>query len=345
MTYVVTNMDAAKILKPSLLLQVLGSIKAPETEVINNIFKKKKNVDGDKVSRQIIQRTIKAVPFVGQKNPGVVLNGKTITADGITVPPMKCHTRIEASDFKKIKNLVGKEQRAAIAEELEYIKNTVAWNREWYARHFLATGNCDYPFLVDGNAIADNYVYSLGTMTAAAAPPTVLFSDASATLTDVIKHLDHMLERGRDVPTARNYFQDPAQTITYARTNVWNAIYDILDAKQTNNVVTGRRNGDVLEVGPYAIKKFDAATVSPVDQSAGTGIPVKQMRMIDISTNAPHTMANLEIENTKAVGGQKHVMILPVEDPYGGYVDIMCEHRPVGMFIPEACVNSLDVIA
>jgi hypothetical protein len=344
MPYVVTNMDAAKILKQQLLLQILGGVKAPETEVINNVFKKKKNVDGDKVSRQLIARTIKAVPFVGQKNPGVVLNGKTVTADGITVPPMKCHSRIEASDFAKIKNLLGQERRAAIAEELQYIKDTVAWNREWYARHFLATGNCNYPFLVDGNAIADNYVYSLGTMTAADAPPSVLFDNASATLTDVIKHLDHMFKKGEDVPN-RNYFQDSSQTLTYARTAVWNAIYDILDGKQTTSVVTGKRDGDVLEVGPYKIKKFDAATVSPVDQSAGNGIPVKQMRMIDTSTGAPHTMANLEIENTKAVGGQKHVFIYPVEDPYGNYVDIMCQHRPVGMFIPEACVNSLDVIA
>jgi hypothetical protein len=340
--YTVTGMDAAKILKPSLLLQILGGIKKPETEVIDGVFKNKKNVNDVKVSRQLVSRTIKAIPFVGQKNPGVTLYGKTVVADGITTPPMKAHHRIEASDFAKIKSLLGQERRAAIAEEMTYVKDTIAWNREWFARHFLATGNCSYDFLVDGSW--NKVVYALGTMTAADAPPTVLFDNASATLTDVILHLDHMFKKGQDVPN-RNYFQDSGQTLTYARTNVWNAIFDILDGKQTNSVVTGRREGDILYVGDYKIKKFDAALVVPQTQAAGNGIPVKRMRMIDVSQGAPHTMAALEVENNYATGGQKHVFIRPVEDPYGEFVDIMIQHRPVGMFIPEACVDSLDVIS
>lgn len=342
MGYTITGFDAAKILKPQVLLQILGGLKKPETEVIDNVFRVKKNVNDVVVSRKLVSRTIKAIPFVGQKNPGVTLYGKTVVADGITTPPMKAHHRIESSDFAKIKALLGEERREALAEEMQYVKDTLAWNREWFARHFLITGNCSYDFLIDGTW--NKVVYSLGTMTAADGAPATLFDDADCTLSDVIIHLDHMLKKGQDVP-GRNHFQDPAQTLTYTRTEVWNAIYDILDAKQTNNVVTGRREGDVLYVGPYAIKKFDAVTVAPEDQSAGNGIPVKQMRMIDISANSPHTMAALEIENLFAENGQKHVMILPVVDPYGNYVDIMIEHRPVGLFIPEACVNSLDVIA
>lgn len=340
--YTATNMDSAKILNPKLLLQLLGGVKKPETEVTDKVFRKKKNVDGDKVSRNITTRTIRAIPFVGQKNPGVPLYGRTDTADGITVPPMKCHHRIEASDFAKIKNLRGVEQRAAIQEEMVYVKDTIAWNLEWYLRHFLATGQCDYPFLVDG--VYQAITYALGTLTTVAAPPGTLFDAAGATLTDVIKHLDLMLKTGQDVAN-RNHFADATKTLTYARTNVWNAIFDILDGKLSNNVVTGSRDGDILRVGPYSIKKFDAALVSPATQAAGVGIPAKQMRMIDLGSSAPHTLANLEVENIKAQGGQKHVFILPVEDAYGGYVDILVQFRPVGMLIPEAVVNSDAVIS
>lgn len=345
MPYTITNLDSAKILKPKLLLQLLGGIKKPETEVIDTVFKIKKNVDGDKVSRRLTTRSIRAIPFVGQNRPGVPLYGKTIADDGITTPPMKCHHRILAADFAKLKNLAGQELRAALTEEMQYVKDTVAWNREWFARHFLSTGNCDYEFLQDDGTY-QAVVYSLGTMTAVAAAPAVLFDAAGATLTDVITHLDLMLKTGQDVAN-RNHFQDPNKTITYARTTVWNAIYDLLDGKQTNNVVTGRRleDGLTLQVGPYKVKKFDANLVVPSTQAAGVGIPVKQMRMIDLGTSAPHTMANLEVENIKAVGGQKHVFILPVEDTYGAYVDIVVEHRPVGLPVPEAIVNSLAVIS
>lgn len=342
--YTATGLDSARILKPKLLLQILGGVKKPETEVMDTVFKRRKNADGDKVSRTITTRTVRAVPFVAANNAGVPLYGRTDTADGITVPPMKCHHRIMAADFEKMKNLRGVELRAALTEEMKYVKETIAWNMEWYARHFLATGNCDYPYLLEDNAIADSIVYSLGTMTVVAGPPSVLFDAATATLTDVILHLDLMLQTGKDVAN-RNHFQDASKTITYARTNVWNAIYDIMDGKQTNNVVTGRREGDVLYVGPYKVKKFDADLVSPVDQSAGVGIPAKKMRMIDLGQSAPHTMAHLEIANTKAQGGQKYVMILPIEDIGGEYIDILVRHRPVGMPIPEAIVDSDAVIS
>jgi hypothetical protein len=339
----VTNMDSAKILKPKLLLQLLGGIKKPETEVLDNIFRVKKNVDGDKVSRRITTRTVRAIPFVGQNRAGVPLYGKTVTDDGITTPPMKCHHRIMADDFEKIKNLLGQELRAALTEEMQYVKDTVAWNREWFARHFLNTGDCDYEFLQDDGSY-EAVTYDLGTMSTTAAPGT-LFDAAGATLTDVVNHLDLMFETGQDVAN-RNHFNEPDKIITYARKAVWNAIYDILDGKQTNSTVTGRRIDKLtLDIGGYIIKKFDADLVVPSTQAAGVGIPVKQMRMIDVGSSAPHTMANLEVANTKAKGGLKHVFILPVEDTYGDYVDIVVQHRPVGMLIPEAIVNSNDVIA
>lgn len=343
MSTTVTNLDAAKRLKPELILQVLGGVKAPETEMLQNVFKKKKNVNGSTVSREIVTRTIKAIPFVGQKNPGVILNGKTILAEGITTPPMKAHARIEASDFMKAKELRDKDYRAWLADELAYVKDTIAWNREWFARHFLTTGNCDYAFLVDG--LFQALTYSLGTMTAVAGAPGTLFDAATARLTDVIKHLDLMYKTGQDVPN-RNHFQNKDAVITYARTNVWNAIFDIIDGKLSSSSVPGRRlNQDDLEVGSWIVRKFDARTVDPETQAEGFAIPVKRMRMIDTGQASPHTMANLEIENLKATGGQKHVFILPLIDPGGEYVDIMVQHRPVGMFIPEAMVDSLAVIS
>ena len=343
--YTTSGLDSAKILKPSLLLQILSGIKPPETEILNNVFKRKKNVNSDTASRRIITETIVALPFVGAKNPGVILTGKSLTQDGIKSEPMKAHKRIEASDFDKMKNLLGVELRAALQDEMRYFKDTVAWNREWFARHFLTTGNCDYPLLIGGNAIADSQVYSLGTMIAADAAPGTLFSAATAEVSDVVLHLDHMYEKGKATAN-RTHFNSKEGIIIYARTAVWNAIFTILDNKQTNSSITGRRiDQDTLEMGGWIIKKFDAETVSPVDQSAGNAIPVKQMRMIDTGPSSPHTMVNLEIANMKATGGNKHVFIHTVDDPYGNFVDIMLQHTPVGLFIPEAMVNSLDVIA
>ena len=342
MPYTATSMEAGKILNPKLLIQLLGGVKKPETEILDTVFKTKKNVDGDSVSRRITSRTVRAVPFVGQNRPGVPLYGKTVADDAITTPPMKCHHRILAGDFAKIKNLLGQERRDAITEELQYVKDTVAWNIEWFLRHLLVTGQCDYEFLQDDGTY-QNVVYALGTLSAAPIVPPVLFDAATATLTDVVVHLDRMITAGQAVAN-RNHFQDPGKTITYARTAVWNAIYDLLDGKLTTNVVSAKRlDALTLDVAGFIVKKFDANTVVPSSQAAGVGIPVKQMRMID--TSAPHTLANLEIENLKAVGGQKHVFILPVEDSYGEYVDITVQIRPVGMLIPEAVVSSLDVFS
>ena len=86
--------------------------------------------------------------------------------------------------------------------------------------------------------------------------------------------------------------------------------------------------------------------VNAETQAAANGFPVKTMRMIDINpSSAPHTMAALEIANIKATGGQKHIFINVVVDPYGEFVDIQLQHRPVGMLVAEAMVNSDVVLA
>ena len=293
--------DAITRIKPKLVIQTLGSIVTPETEVMTNVFRKKRAMDGDQVAREINQRAIKSIPYTGQQNPGVTIGGAASTTDAITVPPMKCHHIIQAKDIKKAKNLKDIEFKAWLREELQFVRDTITANMEWYARHFLATGNCDYPFLVDDDFQA--IVYSLGTMSAASGAPSVLFSDSSATLSGVIQHLDHMFDQGKAV-AYRNHFQDKSKVITYARTAVWNAIYDILDGKQSNNVVTGRRlTEDDMLVGPWTIRKFDADYIDPSDQSTAYGIPAKKMRMVDTGISAPHTMAALEIENTKHKAG------------------------------------------
>jgi hypothetical protein len=336
-----STINAATRIRPELVLQVLGSLKSPNLEVMTNVFKKKPNVRGDRATRRIISQSIKAIPYTSQKTSGVPLAGESQTIDSITVPPMKAHLRLEAGDVKAAQNLLGKDYNAWLSDHLVQVRNTITWNMEWLARSFLSNGNCSYKFLV--NEEWNTISYSLGTMLAAAAVPPTLFDAAGATLTDVITHLDGMYQVGLD-NAGRNDFQQKEKIIIYARTAVWNAIFNLLDGRTTNNVIGSRRlNQDDLQVGGWTIRKFDAATVDPEDQSAGNGYAVKTMRMID--TAAPHSMANLEVENLNATGGQKHVYVGVVLDPKGEFVDIDLQFRPLGMMVPEAMVNSLAVIS
>jgi hypothetical protein len=336
----VTTIDPALKIKPELLLQVLGEIKTEPQEMMTNVFKRKRTVPSDHVSRELVAQTIQAVPFSPQAGRGVAISGKSGTLDSITTPPFKAHQRLEAKAFKAAKNLKGKEYKAWLAEHVTFIKETITMNMEWFARHFLTTGNCSYKMLLDG-AYGTN-VYSLGTMPATGAPGT-LFDAAGATLADVVVHLDAMREKGKAV-AYRNYFRNPNAIVIYARTAVWNAIFNLLDGKTNNSVIGGKRiDIDTLQVGSYTIKKFDGDLVDPETQAAGNAIPAKKMRMID--TSAPATMVSLELENLKAIGGQKFVLINQVQDPGGEFVDIMVQWRPVGLFSPEAMVDSNAVIS
>lgn len=342
MSYISTA-DAVKRIRPELILQTLGTIKVPESEIMGTVFTNRRNVDGNEVVKSTVQQAIRAIPYVGKKNPGVQLGGKTITNDAITAPPMKAQDTIQASDIEKSRTLRGIEFQAWLADRLGFIRQTIASNMEWYARHFLTTGSCTWPFLVDDTFLT--LEYSLGTLTAADGAPAVLFDAASAQLTHVVKHLDHLYEKGRAVPY-RNHFADKSRIITYARTDVWNAVYDLLNGRQTNDVVgSGRINQTDLDVGGWLIRKDDLPYLSPVDQSTAYAIPAKKMRMIDIGASAPHTMVNLRLDNLNATGGQKFVYVGVIPDPHGNFVDIDVHFRPVGLFIPEACVDSLAVIS
>jgi len=335
-----TTIDPAMRIKPETLLQVLGGIKLEPQEVSTNVFKRKINVPADEVSREKLVQVIKAIPFSPQAGKGVAIGGKSGSFDAITTPPFKAHMRLMVKDFKEAKALKGKEYKEWLAEHAMVAKETISQNNEWFLRHFLSNGNCSYKMLLDG--AYGTVAYNLGTMQAVAAPST-LFSAAGATLADVIIHLDTMREKGKAV-AGRNYFRNPKTILIYARTAVWNAIFSLMDGKTNNSTVGGRREDiDTLVVGSYTIKKFDGDLVDPETQAAGQAIPAKKMRMIDIG--ARHTMAHLEVQNFKAVGGQRYVMINQLMDSDGEFTDIKIQWRPIGLFIPEAMVDSNAVIA
>lgn len=339
---ITSTKDAILRIKPALVLQKLGEIKVPDTEIMTNVFKNKPTINDSSVAKSVTAETLRAIPYVGKTNPGVRLQGKVITTEAITVPPMKAQMTVTAADIEASRELQGMEFQAWLREKLVTVRATVSANMEWYARHFLATGSCAYPYWVDETMQA--ITYALGTMTTVSGPPSVLFDAATATLTDVILHLDLMRKTGQDV-AARGHFNEPSKIITYARSAVWNAIYDILDGKQTTNVVSGRRDGDDLYVGPYKVRKFDAEWINPTDQLADNAITAKHMRMIDTGFTAPHTMASLRLDNLNATGGQKFVYVGVIPDPHGNFVDIDVQWRPCGLFIPEAMVDSDAVIS
>ena len=322
-----------------LVLQQLGESKPIEQEILTGVFKAKKNVEATAVSRKFVERTIKAIPYVSAGTDGVALNGEKTNWDSITVPPMKANLTLLPDDLDQARELNGKDFNAWLRDELSFIRETISWNKEWYARHFLADGNCSYPFLVGDTWNKEEY--ALGTMPVTA-NPAVAFDNASATISGIVRHLDLMLETGKDHPT-RNYFQNSSSIMTLARKNVWNAIHELLNDRRTNDVIGSRRiSAEEIMVGNYVIKKFDGERIDPETQSATNSIPVKELRMID--TSAPHTLAHLRLSNFNATGGQKHVLINVDRDKNGNWVTIEVQYRLLGLFIPEAMVSGGTVL-
>ena len=342
MTFVHT-IDPALRIRTEDIIQQLGSIDPVHLEMMSNVFKNKKNVDNTTVTRELISQTIQSLPFVGDGSAPVALNGETISWDRFTVPSMKGSMRISASEFSQVKNLRGKDRAQWLREKLVPVKRSIEWSTEYYLRSFLATGNHSYKVKI-GDAF-HTLSWDLGTAPSVSAP-SVLFDNSSATISGVIQHLDSMFEAGNDDGLGNGYFQDPDNIIVYARKAVWNAIADLIDNRQTNDVVRTRViNKQDLLVGDHLIRKFDGAYLDPEDQSATQAITAKQLRMVDVSAMARHTLAYLEIENLNAVGGQKHVLTQQVQDPYGQFMDVHVEFRPLGMFIPEAMVTTANVIS
>lgn len=342
MSYVHT-VDPALQIREKDIIQQLGAIDPLHLEMSTNVFKTKKNIDNTSVTRETITKTIQSLPFVGAGTAPVALNGETTSWDRISVPSMKGSMRLFASEFSKIKNLRGKERDLWLREKLVDVKRAIEWSTEYYLRHFLATGNHNYKVLI-GDAW-HNLAFTLGTALSVSGP-AVDFDDSAATISGVIKHLDTMFEAGNDDGLGNGYFQDPDNIITYARKDVWNAILDLVDNRQTNDVVRTRvlSKQDLL-IGDYIIRKFDGAYLDPEDQSATQAITAKQMRMVDVSAMAKHTLAYLEVENLFATGSQKHVLINQVVDPNGNFMDIHVEFRPLGLFCPAAMVISGDCLA
>lgn len=334
-----STIDPALTIRPELVMQVLQTIAPLPMEITDKMFKNKKILYAATCTKESVSQIVQAIPYVGQGTDPPALNGKSSTFEALTVPPMGGSAQIPASEIKRAKQLKGQDYNAWLSQFVAFIKKTVQFNLEWYLRHFLATGSQNYKLKIAGEWNTSEY--SLGTMTVVSAP-TVKFDDTAAELVTVLNHLDTMYKAGNDL----GWFVDPNSIITYARSEVFSAILNLMNGTQTNNVLTAeRRDIDTISMSGYIIKRFDGTRKDPETQANSPSITAKQMRMVDTSAGAPHTLVNLELDNLNAVGGQSHVLVDIVPDPHGRYVDIDVSWRPLGLCIPEAIVNSGNCLA
>jgi len=340
---VTTTLELASKIKPELIAQELTVFpKLVDGMKMQEVFKAPpKIINAPVLDINKIAKAIKSIPYVHQADKGVAANGSTEVDQIATVPPMKIHVRLTATELKRMQYLKGQEFMAWMREEIiADLSRNKDFSMEYLKRSMLTTGNLSYPYIV-GNSWT-TAALTLGTMVNDETFSNP-WSTAGTTFTQIANELDNMRRVGMNTTTSASYFQSLSDIKVYATDADFNYLYGKLAGLQTIDVVKAADMGNgKIRVGDFVVERFPATYLRPGATDASTdAVTAHEIRMIDTSASAPHKIAMLELDNVNAIGANKHFLLQVVPDTFGEYIDIQLQFRPVPLFIPEACIKAI----
>lgn len=332
--------DLVTRIKPELIAQQLKAMpKMTDGFVSQEIFKSAKTINDTHLVINKKTGYIKSIPYVDNAHKGVARKNSVETDVKVTVPPMKIMTRVHADTLITGQRLTGKDFMAWINEEITTpMMRDKDFSLEYLKRSMLTTGNLSYPYLQ--GETWNTQALPLGTMKDDGTF-TNLWSTAGTTWEHIIAELGAM--RRAAAKTNTSYFSSPKNVKVWCPDAVFNALLAKVNGKQISDVSRARIvDEDTLQVGSYKVTRNPFEYVRPgATDTLTEAITAKQIRMVDVSAAAPHKMGFLQLSNTKAVGTNKHTLLIVNPDPMGAFIDVQLQFRPVPLFIPEASAKAI----
>ena len=335
------TLDTLVKIKPELVAQEIADI---ETLVhgfeMQNVFTTVRNIDDEALDVRTIHRDILSIPYVASGSKGVAKEAPIYTDKRITVPPMKFYTRLMAKDLKKAGRYTQKDFMAWMRENyLEEMKKDMDYSLEYLKRSCLTTGDLSYPYYIDGawNTVA----LDLGAQIDGGSV-SPLWAASGTTASQIHAELQTLINTGRSTSGSYSFFQRASDVKIYCTDEAWNAAFATLNTRNTFDVVSTRILAeDELQIGQFTLKSFGASWKNPRTQASADAVTNHEIRIVDVSPNARHTLAFLELDNVNAVGSNKHILIQVIPDNYGEFIDLCVQMRPVPLFNANASMKAI----
>jgi hypothetical protein len=165
---------------------------------------------------------------------------------------------------------------------------------------------------------------------------------AAKTLEQIWNDTTTIIRAAKNTTANSPYFQDPSQIKIYLTDTGFYNLISKFNGRQTIDTMNSRIvDASTVEIGGYQYTMFPGTYVNPQTGSSTDAVTAKEIRVVDTSAAADHTMAMLELDNVIAMQSQnnKHMLVNVVPDPYGNFIDICLEFRPVPVFTPEASIK------
>jgi hypothetical protein len=339
------TLDLATRIKPELIAQELKAYpKMTDGFVGKEIFKRAKAINDTHLVIDKETQTVKSMPYVHDSLMGVMRKDTDETAKKVTVPPMKINARIDAKTLKNASRLKGQDFMAWMRETIvAQMARDKDFSLEYLRRSMITTGNLSYPYLLgDGLTTVD---LALGTMINGG-NFTYRWDHADTTFENILAELSTLRRTAAKTAGSTSYFGSPKSVKTWCPDAVFNALLGKLNSKQSIDVTPAvMKDEDNIIVGSYTITRNPFEYVKPdASETLTEAITAKQIRMVDVSVAAPHTMGYLELDSVLATGNNKHSLLIVDVDKFGRWVDIQMQVRPVPLFIPEASAKAVVLV-
>jgi len=335
------TLDTLVKIKPELVAQEIADIETIKAGFeMQNVFKTVRNIDDEALDVRTISRDILSIPYVASGSKGVAKESPTYVDKRITVPPMKFYTRIMAKDLKKAGRYKQQDFMVWMRENyLEEMKRDMDHSLEYLKRSCLTTGDLSYPYYIDGawNSVA----LDLGAQIDGGSV-SPLWAASGTTASQIHAELQALVNAGRATSGSYAYFQRASDLKIYCTEEAWMAAFATLNTRNTFDVVSSRVLAeDELQIGQFTLKSFGASWKNPQTQASADAVTNHEIRIVDASVNARHTLAFLELDNVNASGSNKHILIQVIPDNYGEYVDVCLQMRPVPLFNANASMKAI----
>lgn len=339
MSYTYTQ-DLALRLKPEIIAQNFMKLTPLKDGMeMMNVFRTTRNIDDTMVDVKKLTQEVKSIPYTAQAAQGVSVNGNSEADVKHSVPPMKIHAKILAQDFSKLESLKGIGLDEYLQDgPLREMRRSMDYSLEYLKRSMLTTGNLSYPYLLGQEwttaALTLGTQYDGGTV-------STKWDAAAKTCEQIWNDTRTAIRAAKNTTANSPFFQTPEDVVVYVTDTGFYNLVSKLNGRQNIDVLnTGIIDDSTVKINGYTYKMFPGAYVNPQTGSSVDAVTAKQVRIVDKSLAAQHTMAMLKLDNFEAKrSGNNHMLINVVPDPYGNYIDLMLEFRPVPLFTPEASIK------